>query len=52
MKYDPFFDLLSGYVLDAHPKDVRNDIEAHLNAGCKSCLDELRALQETNRNHL
>jgi len=46
MKQDPFFDLLTGYVLDEHPEDVRSDIEAHLNSGCKSCLAELRSLQE------
>jgi len=46
MKYDPFFDLLTGYVLDEHPEDVRSDIESHLDSGCASCLSELRALQE------
>ena len=44
---DPFFDLLTGFVLDEHPEDVREDIQSHLDTGCVQCLAELRSLQET-----
>jgi len=44
---DPFFNLLTGFVLDEHPENVRQDIRSHLDSGCESCLAELRSLQET-----
>lgn len=48
MQHDQAFDLLEEYVLGTLSRDLSDDVDAHLDTGCRECSRRLRELGEVS----